>query len=202
MRDKWIFDWHSNSVHCDCISSSPRVLSKQTPHRNHHRVTCQSSIPKRFAATHDRMSAAKPGIMKRQKDLLAERYDLSNRPATGVMMDRSKPVQGRCTRQTVRRNNLAQLAGMTPQQVRDKDLFPQGFLPLPHANHPEGGMVFPDFEIKEILKQEERDLTRFDLDFDLPDQFSSRISARHLPDNAARPRRCLQRTTCHHCKLL
>lgn len=32
-------------------------------------------------------------------------------------------------------------------------------------------MVFPHFEIEEIKKQEGRDLTRFDLDFDLPDQF-------------------------------
>jgi cytochrome c peroxidase len=30
-------------------------------------------------------------------------------------------------------------------------------------------MVFPEFHIKEIKKQEGRDLTRFDLDFDLPD---------------------------------
>ncbi|MDP2268248.1 MAG: cytochrome B6, partial [Deltaproteobacteria bacterium] len=36
-------------------------------------------------------------------------------------------------------------------------------------NHPEGGMLFPKFQIDEIKKQEERDLTRFDLDFDLPD---------------------------------
>jgi cytochrome c peroxidase len=30
-------------------------------------------------------------------------------------------------------------------------------------------MLFPDFHIKEIKKQEARDLTRFDLDFDIPD---------------------------------
>jgi cytochrome c peroxidase len=35
----------------------------------------------------------------------------------------------------------------------------------------EGGQVFPQFEIDEIKKQEGRDLTRFDLDIDLPDQF-------------------------------
>src|SRR6185503_18214757 len=35
----------------------------------------------------------------------------------------------------------------------------------------EGGMLFPQFEIDEIKKQEQRDLTRFDLDFDLPDHF-------------------------------
>ena len=60
---------------------------------------------------------------------------------------------------------------MTPEEIREKGLFPAGFLPLPHPNHPEGGMLFPKFHIDEIKKQEGRDLTRFDLDFDLPDHF-------------------------------
>jgi cytochrome c peroxidase len=42
-------------------------------------------------------------------------------------------------------------------------------MPLPHANHPEGGMLFPKFHIDEVKKQTTRDLTRFDLDFDFPD---------------------------------
>ncbi len=124
-----------------------------------------------FSTTHDRMSAAKAEIMKRQMDLLAERYDLSNRPAPGVVMDRKKPVQEGVRVKLPAGTTWAQLAGMTPEQIRDRDLFPQGFQPLPHANHPEGGMVFPNFEIQEVLKQEQRDLTRFDLDFDLPERF-------------------------------
>ena len=60
---------------------------------------------------------------------------------------------------------------MTPGEIRDKDLFLPGFMPLPHPNHPEGGMVFPRFHIEEIQRQEGRDLTRYDLDFDLPDHF-------------------------------
>jgi cytochrome c peroxidase len=124
-----------------------------------------------FAATHDRMSGAKSSIMKRQMDLLAERYDLSNKPAAGVVMDRSKPVQDGVRVKLSAGVTWAQLAGMTAQQIHDKDLFPQGFLPLPHANHPEGGMVFPKFELQELVKQEQRDLTRFDLDFDIPEHF-------------------------------
>jgi cytochrome c peroxidase len=58
---------------------------------------------------------------------------------------------------------------MSPEEIREKDSFPAGFFPLPHPNHPEGGMLFPKFHIEEIQKQEGRDLTRFDLDFDLPD---------------------------------
>ena len=65
------------------------------------------------------------------------------------------------------------LAALSPDQIRDRDLFPRGFLPLPHPNHAEGGMVFPHFEIDELKKQEARDLTRFDLDFDLPDHLLS-----------------------------
>jgi cytochrome c peroxidase len=60
---------------------------------------------------------------------------------------------------------------MSAQDIRAKGLFPAGFMPLPHPNHPEGGMLFPKFHIDEIKKQEGRDLTRFDLDFDLPDPF-------------------------------
>jgi cytochrome c peroxidase len=63
------------------------------------------------------------------------------------------------------------LGAMTPDEIRGKDLWPAGLYPLPHPNHPEGGMTFPKFEIDEIKKQEGRDLTRFDLDFDIPDHF-------------------------------
>jgi cytochrome c peroxidase len=171
MRNKWIFL-------CICalfiviasgLAQSPQQTQNASPKKP------SSYLPvvdtETFAATHDRMSAAKSAVMKKQMDLLAERYDLSNKPAAGVVMDRSKAVQDGVRVKLSAGVNWAQLAGMTALQIRDKDLFPQGFLPLPHANHPEGGMVFPKFEIQEILKQEERDLTRFDLDFDLPDHF-------------------------------
>src|SRR5260370_654184 len=60
---------------------------------------------------------------------------------------------------------------MSPEQIRDQDVFPKGFYPLPHAKHQEGGFVFPRFLIDEIKRQEERDLTRFDVEYDIPDHF-------------------------------
>jgi len=39
-----------------------------------------------FAAVRARDVAAKPEVMQRQRTLLAARYDLSDRPAPGVMM--------------------------------------------------------------------------------------------------------------------
>ena len=166
---KWIF------ICLSLVFLVIRSVFAQSPQQNPPPKVPSSYMPvvetETFAATHDRMSAAKSGIMKRQMDLLAERYDLSNKPAAGVVMDRSKPVQDGVRVKLPRGVTWAQLAGMTAQQIHDKDLFPQGFLPLPHANHPEGGMVFPKFELQELVKQEQRDLTRFDLDFDIPEHF-------------------------------
>jgi len=124
-----------------------------------------------FAAVMARMKAAKPAVMKRQMDLLTERYDLANRAAAGVTMTRGKTVQEGVRARLSQGQTWAGLAAMTPDEIRDKDLFPKGYLPLPHPNHPEGGMVFPQFHIDEVKRQEQRDLTRFDLDFDLPDHF-------------------------------
>ena len=46
-----------------------------------------------FAVVMARMKAAKPEVMKRQMDLLKERYDLANRPAKDVTMSSGKPIQ-------------------------------------------------------------------------------------------------------------
>jgi cytochrome c peroxidase len=126
-------------------------------------------IQEEFGSIMKRMSAAKPAIMKRQQALLEERYDLSNRPAQGVTMSRGKPVQGGVRVKLHGGTTWERLAQMAPEEIRDKGVFPKGFMPLPHPNHPEGGMLFPKFHIDEINKQEGRDLARFDLDFDFPD---------------------------------
>jgi cytochrome c peroxidase len=123
-----------------------------------------------FQDTMKRMERAKPGIMKRQMSLLEERYDLRDRPAKGVMMSGGrKAVQEGVRVKLSKGTTWGDLANMEPEEIRAKGLWPKGFLPLPHPNHPEGGMVFPQFHIDAIKKQEGRDLTRFDLDFDLPD---------------------------------
>ncbi|MCL5236725.1 MAG: cytochrome B6 [Nitrospirae bacterium] len=128
-------------------------------------------ITEDFAAIMARMKAAKPAVEKKHIDLLNERYDLSNRPAKGVAMSRGKPIQEGVRVKLPKGMTWEKLAAMSPEEIREKDLFPAGLFPLPFPNHPEGGMLFPKFLIDEIKKQEGRDLTRFDLDFDLPDHF-------------------------------
>jgi cytochrome c peroxidase len=126
-------------------------------------------ITEPFATIMSRMVAAKPAVEKAHGDLLTERYDLADHPAAGATMSRGKPVQGGVRVKLPTGTSWDDLAALGPEQIRERNLFPAGFLPLPHPNHAEGGMVFPHFEIDEIKKQEARDLTRFDLDFDLPD---------------------------------
>ncbi len=124
-----------------------------------------------FKDTVKRMQADKPGVMARQQALLEQRYDLADRPVQEVAMSRGKPVQAGVRVRLPAGATWEQLAQVTPEDIRAGNLWPLGFLPLPHPNQAEGGMVFPKFHIDEIKKQEGRDLTRFDLDFDLPDHF-------------------------------
>src|SRR5262245_1862436 len=130
-----------------------------------------------FGALMRRMAGAKAEVMKRQKDHLAERYGLSNRPAQGVNMSRGKPVQGGVRVKLPRGASWDQLSTMKPDEIRNAGQFPLGFMPLAHANHPEGGMTFPQAHIDEVKKQEGRDLTRFDLDFDIPEHFLAEFPA-------------------------
>jgi len=118
-----------------------------------------------------RMRAAKAGIEKRQQDLLVARYDLADRPVVGTTMSRGKPVQGGVRVKLPTGVTWDALAKASADEIQQRGAFPQGFMPLPHPNHPEGGMVFPKFLIDETRRQTGRDLTRFDLDFDLPDRF-------------------------------
>ena len=121
-----------------------------------------------FNALVKRLVQEKPAFAKRQQDLLAQRYDLSDRPAPGVTMSRGKPVQDGVRVRLPAGVSWEQLAAMTPQDIKARKLWPAGFLPLPHPHHEAGGMIFPKPQIDEVKRQTGRDISRFDLDFDLP----------------------------------
>ena len=164
------FLWLALTIVTALVSGLTLAYAQQEPQRG---ATSYMTVDPQepFAATMARMRAAQPAIQKRQADLLAERYDLASSAAAGVTMSRGKPVQAGVRARLPAGATWEQLANTTPNDIRERDLFPKAFFPLPHTNHPEGGMLFPKFEIEEIKKQEARDLTRFDLEFDLPDHF-------------------------------
>lgn len=124
-----------------------------------------------FSSIQQRYEKAKPEIARRHNALLNARYDLSDRPAKGVTMTRGKAVQEGPRAKRVAGMSWEALGELSPEQIRGRKVFPAGFMPLPHPHHEEGGMVFPKFQIDELKRQEGRDLTRFDLDFDFPDRF-------------------------------
>lgn len=128
-------------------------------------------IKEDFQSIMKRMVDQKEAVEKKHADLLEQRYDLSNKPATGTTMTGGKPIQEGVRVKLPAGLTWEALAKMTPEEIKEKGVYPLGFLPLPHPNHPEGGMLFPKFVIDEFNKQEQRDLTRFDLDFDIPDHF-------------------------------
>jgi len=124
-----------------------------------------------FASIMARMTAEKAAVTKEHNAVLSERYDLSDRPAQGVTMDRGKPLQEGVRVKLPAGMTWEKLAAMSADQIREQNLYPKGFYPLPHPKHPDGGFVFPHFLIDAIKQQDGRDLTRFDVDFDLPDHF-------------------------------
>jgi cytochrome c peroxidase len=122
--------------------------------------------------------AAKPQVLQRQRNLLAQRYDLSDRPVPGVKMSGGrKNVQGGVRVKLPAGVTWDQLANMTPDEIKQKNLFPAGFLRLPHVKQSAGGQVFPQEQIDEIMSTEKRDLRRFDVDFDLPPLFTPEFPA-------------------------
>ena len=125
-----------------------------------------------FATIMEKDVKEKPMIIERQMTMLKKRYDLSDRPAKGVMMSaRKKPIQEGVRVLLPEGMTWDKLAAMSPQEIRDKYLLPEGFLPLPHVKHETGGQVFPENHIQKILELEQRSLERFDVDFDIPDLF-------------------------------
>ncbi len=124
-----------------------------------------------FDSVVKRMQAAKAGIAQQHNQLLQTRYDLGDRSSDAAKMSRGKGVQTGTRVRLSGGTTWEQLSGMSPAQIKTQNLWPAGFYPLPHPNHPEGGMLFPKYHIDEINRQEQRDLTRFDLDYDLPTHF-------------------------------
>jgi cytochrome c peroxidase len=110
--------------------------------------------------------ADKDAVMARQNKLLQERYDLTPRPDPKLTMTRGKPIQVGPTARLPEGMTFEKLAAISSDEIRDKGLFPKGYLPLSHPKHDVGGMVFPQMEIKLLPR-----LQRFDIDFDLPEQF-------------------------------
>jgi cytochrome c peroxidase/peptidoglycan hydrolase-like protein with peptidoglycan-binding domain len=107
---------------------------------------------------------AKPGVMAAQQQLLARRYELTPRFDPDSRMSRGKPIAVGPTARLGSGHTWESLAQMTPEAIRQANLFP--YPSLPHPKQATGGQVFPHMQILMFPR-----LQRFDVDFDLPEAF-------------------------------
>lgn len=122
--------------------------------------------------TFDQIKASRMAVKaeraKQHMEMLNTRYDLSKKINAQVAMSEGKPMPVGPTAK-LRGITWEQFDKMTPEQIKEKGVFP--YKPLPFADHAEGGMLFPEMITKPLPR-----LVRFDLDFDLPEHI--------LPDPA------------------
>lgn len=128
--------------------------------------------PTNQTETFEEIKAARMAVKNeratRQKELLNSRYDLSKKTTDKVTMSGGKPIPVGPTA-NLHGTTWEKFDKMTPEQIKEKGAFP--YKPLPFSDHAEGGMLFPAMITKSLPR-----LTRFDLDFDLPEHI--------LPDPA------------------
>jgi len=126
-----------------------------------------------FEQTYQEDLAARDEVLAEQKQLLESRYDLSDKPSDVWMSAERKKVQQGVRVKLPDGMTWQQLAKLSPQEIKEQDAWPEGFRPLQHVKHETGGMVFSPDQIEEIKKAEQRDLKRFDAEFDLPNHLLS-----------------------------
>jgi cytochrome c peroxidase len=154
-------------IFLSCLSNISAILAQEPGVKSSYDQIAPALMGKEsFQAVMAKDKADKAGVMARQQALLNERYELASRPDRSVTMTRGKPLQVGPTVKLPAGMTWDRLAATPADQIRMNDLFPKGFLPLPHPKHEAGGMLFPQMEIKQLKRVE-----RFDLDFDLPEHF-------------------------------
>jgi hypothetical protein len=115
-------------------------------------------------AIKQKLSAQKSNVMAIQRKLLESRYELQARPDPQARMSRGKPL---AVGPTARLKSVTwqQIGELAPDEIRKRDLFPYPSLPHP-LQAGLSGMVFPKMQIEMFPR-----LQRFDVDFDLPEEF-------------------------------
>jgi cytochrome c peroxidase len=109
-------------------------------------------------------SAARPKVMADQRKLLESRYDLKPRLDPKVRMSRGKPLAVGPTARLAEGMTWEKLAALSPAEMKNRGVFP--YPSLPHPLHANGGQVFPQVQTQMFPR-----LERFDVEFDLPNEF-------------------------------
>lgn len=109
-------------------------------------------------------SAAKPQVMAAQRELLERRYHLQPTLDPEAKMSRGKPLAVGPTARLPAGVTWERLSAMTPEEIRQANVFP--YPALPHPLQRNGGQVFPPMQTAMFPR-----LERFDVEFDIPEAF-------------------------------
>jgi cytochrome c peroxidase len=107
----------------------------------------------------------KPVLMAECQAYMNGRFNFSGEAIPGAAMSGGKPImQGPVARLPQGIESFAALAELSPDEIRDRDLFP--YKPLAHPLQSTAHMLFPQAWIKAHPEHE-----RIDCDFDIPDAY-------------------------------
>ena len=146
------------------VATKADAQDKSKPPKDPPPTSYMPVIEEPFDVVMRRDKANKARVMAAAMRLLESRYDLTRHVDPDVKMTHGKAIPVGPTARLKGGVTWEQLGRMSPEEIKAKGVFP--YLPLPHANHPVGGMVFPPAHIKQQPR-----LERFDLDFDIPEHF-------------------------------
>ena len=123
-------------------------------------------LPMSWDAWVSMLEKQKPGLMKEVKAYMASRYNFSGEAVPGMFMSggRKAIMKGPVARLPHGVNSWEELDAMTPDQIKEKDVFP--YKPLAHPLQSNAHMVFPD-----MWTDVHPEHIRMDVDHDIPDQY-------------------------------
>ena len=123
-------------------------------------------LPMRFPQWVEFHRKQKPILMRDVHSYMDARFDFSGNAIPDTFMSGgSKPVmQGPIARLPEEISSFEELAKLSPEQIRQRDLFP--YKPLAHPLQSNAHMLFP-----EAWLQVHPDHRRIDLDMDIPDEY-------------------------------
>ncbi len=122
------------------------------------------SVTKTFEEIKKEDVKNKPMLMEKHMKLLNERYNLTEKVDPKATMSGGKPLPVGPTVKLKSGTSWENLSGMSPEEIKEKGLFP--YLPLPHVVPESGGLVVSPKQL-----ENHPELERFDMEFDLPDAY-------------------------------
>jgi hypothetical protein len=120
-----------------------------------------------FAEFYRMCSENKPRVMAERHKYMEKRYNFTGAVARDVTMTRGKPIPvGPVVRLPEGVQSWEELGDLSLAEIRQRNLFPAGFMPLSHPLQSIGHQLFPQNWTRAHPEHE-----RFDVDFDIPEAY-------------------------------